>query len=118
MSNIGKAIKKINPNAEYTYQAEDIDTIQWLNGTTPIPVAHIEAKMTELQAEYDANQYQRDNEPEQSAYAQARKNAYPKIGDQLDMLWHSIDQDPQLKSKYFEFYEAIKAIKVKHPKNG
>ena len=58
------------------------------------------------------------NEPEQSNYAQARKNAYPEIGDQLDMLWHSIDQDPQLKSKYFEFYEAIKAIKVKHPKNG
>ena len=77
-----------------------------------------EAQALEEKAEYDANQYQRDNEPEQSAYAQARKNAYPEIGDQLDMLWHSIDQDPQLKSKYFEFYEAIKAIKVKHPKNG
>jgi len=58
------------------------------------------------------------NEPEQSDYAQQRRNNYPEIGDQLDMLWHSIDQDPQLKSKYFEFYEAIKAIKVKHPKNG
>ena len=77
-----------------------------------------EAQALQEKAEYDANQYQRDNEPEQSAYAQARKNAYPEIGDQLDMLWHSIDQDPQLKSKYFEFYEAIKAIKVKHPKNG
>ena len=61
--------------------------------------------MVELQAEYDANQYQRDR-------------VYPAIGDQLDMLWHSIDQDPELKSKYFEFYEAIKAVKVKHPKNG
>ena len=58
------------------------------------------------------------NEPEQSDYAQARKDAYPEIGDQLDMLWHSIDQNPSLKSEYFEFYEAIKAIKVKHPKNG
>jgi len=77
-----------------------------------------EAQALQEKAEYDANEYQRDNEPEQSAYAQARKNAYPEIGDQLDMLWHSIDQDPQLKSKYFEFYEAIKAIKVKHPKNG
>tara|TARA_R100001015_G_C4486477_1_gene65363 strand:- start:12 stop:386 length:375 start_codon:yes stop_codon:yes gene_type:complete len=53
-----------------------------------------------------------------SNYAQQRKNAYPEIGDQLDMLWHSIDQDPQLKSKYFDFYEAIKAVKVKYPKNG
>ena len=113
-------ILKINPNAKVAVNGEDINTceIEWLNGTTPIPVADIEAKMVEVQAEYDANQYQRDNEPEQSAYAQARKNAYPEIGDQLDMLWHSIDQDPQLKSKYFEFYEAIKAVKVKHPKNG
>ncbi|BCV06218.1 MAG: hypothetical protein CM15mV128_190 [Caudoviricetes sp.] len=23
-----------------------------------------------------------------------KKIAYPPIGDQLDMLWHSIDQDP------------------------
>ena len=105
MIKLSQVIKKINPNAEFKYLEEDINTIQWLNGTTPIPVADIEAKMTELQAEYDANQYQRDR-------------IYPSIGDQLDMLWHSIDQDPQLKSKYFEFYEAIKAIKVKHPKNG
>ena len=102
-----QAILKINPKAEVSVEADDINQITWNNGTTPIPVADIEAKMTEMA-----------NEPEQSNYAQARKNAYPEIGDQLDMLWHSIDQDPQLKSKYFEFYEAIKAIKVKHPKNG
>ena len=102
---IEKAILKINSNAKFTLNANDLDQITWLEGTTPIPKADIEAKMTELQAEYDANQYQRDR-------------IYPSIGDQLDMLWHSIDQDPQLKSKYFEFYEAIKAIKVKHPKNG
>ena len=41
---------------------------------------------------------------------------YPPIGDQLDMLWHSIDQNPTLKSQYFAFYEAIKSVKVKNPK--
>jgi len=102
---ISDAIKKINPNAEYVVRANDINQITWLNGTTPIPKADIEAKMVELQAEYDANQYQRDR-------------IYPSIGDQLDMLWHSIDQNPKLKSEYFEFYEAIKAVKIKHPKNG
>ena len=101
-----KAILKINPNAEVTVRGNDINTceIEWLNGTTPISKADIEAKMVELQAEYDANQYQRDR-------------VYPSIGDQLDMLWHSIDQNPKLKSEYFEFYEAIKAVKVKHPKS-
>ena len=51
------------------------------------------------------------------AYVSQRKSAYPSIGDQLDMRWHSIDQNPALKSEYFEFYEAIKAVKVKHPKS-
>ena len=100
-----KAILKINPNAEVSVNADDINQINWHNGTTPIPKADIEAKMVEVQAEYDANQYQRDR-------------IYPSIGDQLDMLWHSIDKNPSLKSEYFEFYEAIKAVKVKHPKNG
>ena len=102
-----EAILKINPNAKVSVSGTDINTceITWLEGTTPISKADIEAKMVEVQAEYDANQYQRDR-------------VYPSIGDQLDMLWHSIDQNPKLKSEYFEFYEAIKAVKVKHPKNG
>jgi hypothetical protein len=45
-----------------------------------------------------------------------RLKEYPPIGDQLDMLWHSIDESPELKTKYFKFYEACKAIKVKYPK--
>jgi len=101
---ITKAILKINPSAEVSVNANDINQITWHNGTTPIPKADIEAKMVEVQAEYDANQYQRDR-------------VYPSIGDQLDMLWHSIDQNPKLKSEYFDFYEAIKAVKVKHPKS-
>jgi hypothetical protein len=101
-----EAILKINPNAEVSVSGDDINTIVWENGTTPIPKADIEAKMNEMA-----------NEPEQSNYAQQRRNAYPEIGDQLDMLWHSIDQDPQLKSKYFNFYEANKAVKVKYPKS-
>ena len=102
---IFKAIMKINPEADFTYTDDDINKIVWMNGTTPIPKADIEAKMNEMA-----------NEPEQSNYAQQRRNSYPEIGDQLDMLWHSIDQDAQLKSKYFNFYEALKAVKVKYPK--
>jgi hypothetical protein len=103
---IEKAIFKINSVAEFSINADDINQITWLNGTTPISKADIEAKMNEMA-----------NEPEQSQYAQQRRNAYPEIGDQLDMLWHSIDKDPDLKTKYFDFYETIKAVKVKYPKN-
>ena len=45
---IEKAIKKINPNAKFTINADDINQITWLNGTTPISKADIEAKMAEL----------------------------------------------------------------------
>jgi hypothetical protein len=46
---IAKAIKKINPNAEFKYLEEDINTIEWLNGTTPIPVADIQAQFTAVE---------------------------------------------------------------------
>ena len=59
---IENAILKINPNAEFSVNANDINQITWLNGTTPIPKADIEAKMVEVQADYDAKQYQRDRE--------------------------------------------------------
>ena len=45
---IDQAILKINPNAEFTVNADDINQITWLNGTPPIPLADIEAKMAEL----------------------------------------------------------------------
>ena len=45
---ISEAIKNINPNAEFVIRANDINQITWLNGTTPIPKADIEAKMAEL----------------------------------------------------------------------
>ena len=41
---IGKAIKKINPNAQFSYKENNINTIEWHNGTTPIPLADIEAQ--------------------------------------------------------------------------
>ena len=53
---------------------------------------------------------------EPKPYVSQRKLAYPTIGDQLDMLWHSIDQDAELKGKYFDFHQAILAVKSKYPK--
>ena len=97
---IDKAIFKINPNAEFTYQDNDIDSIQWLNGTTPIPKADIEAKMVEVQAEYDANQYQRD-----------RATAYPTIQEQLDMqYWDKVNGTTN-------WEDAIAKVKSDNPKS-
>tara|TARA_R110000823_G_scaffold87626_1_gene195407 strand:- start:81 stop:398 length:318 start_codon:yes stop_codon:yes gene_type:complete len=98
-------ILKINPSAKIVVRGNDINTceIQWLDGTTPIPKADIEAKMVEVQADYDAKQYQRDR-------------VYPSIGDQLDMLWHTMDKNTELQHNFYDFYQTIKKVKVAYPK--
>ena len=40
-----KSILKINPNAQVSVNADDINQITWHNGTTPIPVADIQAQL-------------------------------------------------------------------------
>ena len=51
MTNIIKAILKINPNAEVSVNGEDINTceIEWHNGTTPISKADIQAQFTAVE---------------------------------------------------------------------
>jgi hypothetical protein len=92
-----KAIQKINPNAEISVSGEDINSIVWENGTTPISKADIEAKMVEVQADYDAKQYQRDR-------------VYPSIGEQLDMqYWDSVNGTTTWK-------DAVAKVKSDNPK--
>ena len=93
------AILKINPNAKVSVDEEDINKITWLDGTTPIPKADIEAKMVVVQAEHDANQYQRD-----------RATAYPSIQDQLDMqYWDNVNGTTN-------WEDAIAKVKADNPK--
>jgi hypothetical protein len=94
-----EAILKINPNAEVVVRGSNIDTceIEWHNGTTPISKADIEAKMVEVQADYDAKQYQRDR-------------VYPSIQDQLDMqYWDSVNGTTTWK-------DAVAKVKLDNPK--
>ena len=48
-----KAIQKINPKAEVSVTEEDINTIVWENGTTPIPVADIQEQIPIVEAEIE-----------------------------------------------------------------
>ena len=77
-----EAILKIDPNAKVTVIGDDINKITWHDDNpNNISKADIEAKMVEVQAEYDATQYQRD-----------RAIAYPSIQDQLDMqYWDKVN---------------------------
>tara|TARA_R100001594_G_scaffold26497_1_gene51221 strand:- start:345 stop:650 length:306 start_codon:yes stop_codon:yes gene_type:complete len=82
MSEICDAILAINPSAEVTIDAEDIDRISWLNGTTPISKSDIQAKMADLKTAYDNAKYQRDR----------AEKGYASLADQMDMqYWDSVN---------------------------
>jgi len=91
------AILKLNPTAQVSIIGNDINSIVWENGTTPIPKSDIEAKMVEVQADYDAKQYQRDR-------------VYPSIQDQLDMqYWDKVNGTTT-------WEDAVAKVKLDNPK--
>jgi hypothetical protein len=99
MTNIINSILEINPTAQVSVSGDDINTIVWENGTTPIPANEILAKQQELIAEYNSNKYQRD-----------RAKDYPSIQEQLDMqYWDKINGTNK-------WQQAINAVKQKYPK--
>ena len=91
------ALISLRPNAKFVYSDGEIiwnDEIE----TQPTEL-EINAKLTELQADYDAKQYQRD-----------RATEYPSIGDQLDYIYHNgIDAWKT---------DIIDPIKAKYPKDN
>ncbi len=99
-----KAILAINSSAEVSVSGDDIDTIVWENGTTPISKSDIQTKMAELQTAYDNNEYQRD-----------RAVAYKELKEQLDLLYHDMVADKG--DKTGEWFKHIKAVKDANPKD-
>ena len=90
---ISQAIFKINPVAEFSYNEENIDTIQWYNGTTPIPKEQILAMIPQVERETNI--------------IKNRINEYGSWQSQLDEIYHSgLDA----------WKDRISAIKTKYPK--
>ena len=99
MVDLSTAILAINSEAQFSINGEDVNQITWYNNTTPISVNDIEAKQAELQADYDAKQYQRD-----------REVAYPTIQEQPDMqYWDNVNGTTTWK-------DAIAKVKSDNPK--
>ena len=95
------AIRALVPDAEMVY-SQGVVT-QWLDERTQPTDEEIATKKTELQAEYDANQYQRDR-------------VYPQLGEQFDKLWHDINNGTLDNTGVF--FTALKEVKDNNPKPG
>ena len=92
--NIIEAIASINPDAEATVYDNDYDKIIWT--TTPISKTEIQTKVNELQAKYDAKEYQRK-----------RKAEYPTIEECVHAILDNDLENLQAKRQ---------AVKEKYPK--
>ena len=70
----------------------------------------------EQEAARDVEEAVAAKEKTESGYKMERLESYPAIGEQLDLLFHAIDADADLKVKLAGFYNAIKAVKDANPK--
>ena len=77
MVDIVDALRSLRPGAGYVVRGNELE---WLDTNQTRPTdAEINTEVTRLQAEYDANKYQRDR-------------VYPSIQDQLDMqYWDKVN---------------------------
>lgn len=57
-----------------------------------------------------------DKEPNVLGYKVLRAKEYPRLQDQLDMLWHAIDEGKLDKTS--DFYLRLKAVKEMFPKDA
>jgi len=74
MTDIINSILALDPNAEVSVNAEDVNQITWHDGNpNSITVAQIQTKQAELQTAHDAK-----------AYARTRAAAYPSIADFME----------------------------------
>ena len=96
MATIAQAILEINPNAEVSINGDNIDNIIWHDGTTPISKSDIESKINEIET--------------RDAHIEPRKNSYPSIQEQLDMMWHDKQNDTTT------WEDAIAKVKSDNPK--
>ena len=95
--NLADAIRSLYPTAEFGYKNNDFSTINWSVAPDPLPTeAEIQAEVTRLQAEYDAQEY-------------ARNRQYPPLGDQLDDLYHAGVFSAEMTAK-------LKKVKDDNPK--
>ena len=95
---------------------EDYDTLNWdESNTDKKPTkAELDSEIKRLDAEYLTTRYQRQRTNDVSERASGIQTSYPKIEEQLDKLWHDIDQGKL--DKNGEFYKNIKNVKDTFPK--
>lgn len=95
--NITNALQTLKPGAEWVLRGNEYAGLEWLDTVQSKPTEEeINAEVARLEAEYVANEYQRNRAVE-----------YPSFADQFDSLYHG---------GYDAWKATIDAVKQKYPK--
>ena len=94
---IGKAIASLRPNSRWIIYRDDYSTLEWEDiNELPAPTeAEVNKELERLTEEYNRTRYRG-----------MRREEYPSMEEQLDMIYHDIDA----------WRETINRIKAKYPK--
>ena len=104
MYGIAEAVKKLRPGCEF--ELTDRTFTQWWH-PDKLPPPEWEDVIRVF--EEDKAKY------ESLEYAINRAATYPKIEQQLDMIWHSMNND-EIPGKGSNWFNTIKDVKLKYPK--
>ena len=108
--NIDFAVEKLGKNNNF-YRHDGTKITYW-GPLVPSDPPHQQTEPT--QAELEAAWAQVVADREATEYQRSREKEYPDHHDQLDALWHAMD-DGTL-TKVTAFYDPLKAVKDKYPK--
>ena len=100
MPDLIHAVRALEPKSQFSNGHAGYDSIIWHSKDIEKPTEEeCNAKLAELQAEYNAQ-----------AYARSRATEYPSIQEQLDLqYWDKVNSTDK-------WGEAVKAVKDKYPK--
>ena len=101
------SFSEVNSPTGVPHNEEEFNKVIWMDhDTPPVTWAEVVSAGDTLDAEYASQ-----------AYARNRKEEYPDLAEQLDMLWHAIDagtlDDRDHRNK---FYSMLKKVKTDNPK--
>ena len=109
---IADALILMCPNAPFVSNQNpdtgefDYENVEWQTHPDWVPPTkeEVDEYLATIQSEWDTN----------IKYSLSRKVSYPDVGEQLDALWHAMDQNviPRIEPMYSD----VKAIKDQFPK--
>ena len=103
MTDITNAILALDPNAQVSVNAEDLNQITWYDGNpNGITTEQITAKQIELQDAYDND------------YARKRLEEYPSENELIIALWEGVVEERMAAVTKLEGKR--QAVKAKYPK--